>query len=421
MGRSRLLLQLKRLCRDRRGNVALLFSLAIVPLIALGGAGFDLATISTLKSQMQAAADAGAMRAARELRLARAGAYDLTPIARPAALNILGATANAMRDVNVQTALIDSNTAVKVSVSGVYDPKVIRVINKDPIVLKATAVARTAGFPICALALDETVLGVATLYLESSAQVTAQYCAIQSNSKSPVGITALQSAKVTAGQICSAGGTFGPRARFQPQALNDCPIVSDPLASRAPPSVSGCTHNDEVIDGGTLTLSPGVFCGGLKITHGATVTFAPGEYVIKDGEFIVDGGATINAQSAGFYLTGDDATIKFASDSNIRMTAPLTGPLAGILFFEDHAAQPYRVHKFTSDNAPVLLGTIYLPQGQLVVDANHPVAEQSAFTIIIAKRIALMAGPNLVLNSDYGSTNVPVPGGLNPGRTYLVQ
>lgn len=407
--------------RDRRGGVALLFSLSLLPIVAVAGAGYDFFAISNLKSQLQAAADAGALRAASELRLARSGGYDLTPVAKTAAQVVLSRSIRTLTDVRIAATLLDKNTAVEVAIDAWYQPSILRVVYNMPIRLVAKSVARTNGFPICALALDETILGVATLYLETSARVTAQFCAVQSNSKAPVGITAMNSSKLTAGQICSSGGTYGPKANFEPPPLNDCPIVPDPLASRPAPTVGACSRNNEVIDSGTITLMPGTYCGGLKVTGGAIVNLAPGEYVMKDGPLVVESGSTLNAQSAGVYLTGSKATIQFASNSNISMTAPVSGALAGILFFEDRAASLYQIHKLTSDNAPVLLGTIYLPRGQLIVDANRPIAQQSAFTIIVARRIALMAGPNLVLNSDYGATKVPAPAGLTPGYSYLTK
>ncbi|MCX7899004.1 MAG: pilus assembly protein, partial [Methylocystis sp.] len=157
------------------------------------------------------------------------------------------------------------------------------------------------------------------------------------------------------------------------------------------------------------------------ITGGAKVTLSPGEYVVKDGPLVVDGMSTFNAVNAGIYLTGAGATFKFAADSSVSMTAPTSGPLAGILFFEDRAAPALQQHEILSNDAKMLLGTIYLPRGRLRVEANKAIAQDSAFTIIIAQRMELFGGPNLVLNSDYDKTNVPIPGGLNPGYSYLAK
>jgi hypothetical protein len=50
------------------------------------------------------------------------------------------------------------------------------------------------------------------------------------------------------------------------------------------------------------------------------------------------------------------------------------------------------------------------------VDASNPVADQSAYTAIIVRRLDLKAAPNLVLNASYHQTDVPVPQGLVPGN-----
>ena len=69
----------------------------------------------------------------------------------------------------------------------------------------------------------------------------------------------------------------------------------------------------------------------------------------------------------------------------------------------------------------MLLGTIYLPQGRFTVDAEQSVAEESAYTALVVKRLELSAGPRLVLNTDYDETDVPVPVGVGPtGATRLV-
>jgi hypothetical protein len=66
-----------------------------------------------------------------------------------------------------------------------------------------------------------------------------------------------------------------------------------------------------------------------------------------------------------------------------------------------------------------MLGTIYLPRNQLFVETNKDVSKASAFTIVVANSLYVSKASNLWLNSDYKSSSVPVPGGLNPGHTYL--
>ncbi|HKH34594.1 MAG TPA: hypothetical protein VKA80_10610, partial [Beijerinckiaceae bacterium] len=115
----------------------------------------------------------------------------------------------------------------------------------------------------------------------------------------------------------------------------------------------------------------------------------------------------------GFYLRGASATFEFAFDTTISLSAPKTGAMAGMLFFDDRNSKADK-HRIYSDNARKLLGTIYLPNGELHIDAKKPIADQSAYTVVVARRVELYSGPNLVLNANYGDTDVPVPKGVGP-------
>jgi hypothetical protein len=59
----------------------------------------------------------------------------------------------------------------------------------------------------------------------------------------------------------------------------------------------------------------------------------------------------------------------------------------------------------------------------LRVDGTQPVADQSAYTAIVTRRVELTQSPNLVINSSYDATDVPVPNGIGPatGKTRLTQ
>ena len=86
--------------------------------------------------------------------------------------------------------------------------------------------------------------------------------------------------------------------------------------------------------------------------------------------------------------------------------------VAGMLFWSGpkNAAK----NLIESDDARNLLGTIYLPAAQLEIIANNTIADKSAYTVIVAKKLTLDAGPNLVLNTNYSGTDIPVPNGVGP-------
>jgi hypothetical protein len=87
--------------------------------------------------------------------------------------------------------------------------------------------------------------------------------------------------------------------------------------------------------------------------------------------------------------------------------------MAGYLFFQDPGIEEGRRFRILTDLATKLLGTIYLPSGTLEVDVVGLVAAQSAYTVIVANKLDIN-GADLVINSDYGATDVPVPSGVGP-------
>jgi hypothetical protein len=55
-----------------------------------------------------------------------------------------------------------------------------------------------------------------------------------------------------------------------------------------------------------------------------------------------------------------------------------------------------------------------MPQGGIIIDATKPIADKSAYTVLVVKQLHLYSGPNLILNTDYSATDVPVPMGVGP-------
>jgi hypothetical protein len=77
-------------------------------------------------------------------------------------------------------------------------------------------------------------------------------------------------------------------------------------------------------------------------------------------------------------------------------------------------AAPPRQHQIFSNNAQTLTGTIYMPKGEILIDASQPIAAYSAYTVLVVNQLHLCAGPTLALNTNYTATDVPVPMGVGP-------
>ena len=118
------------------------------------------------------------------------------------------------------------------------------------------------------------------------------------------------------------------------------PAASDPYADVAVPSYSGCGNGTNVAyNWGNWVLTPGVYCNGVSFQNSANVTMQPGVYFVDRGTFLVGGGASLTGTGVTIVLTSSNgtppATIDIGNGAKVELTAPITGPTAGIVFFGD--------------------------------------------------------------------------------------
>ena len=438
--------------------MALTFGLSAVVLLGLTGGGIDYARLASRRSQLQNAADAGVLAAGNYLKLAVA----TSAAAKSIVVDTIQAQAAPRTEspYALQVDVADDRTSVAVTVDETVKLAFGSFVGVPMVKVAVRSKARVVGkMRLCLLTLDPLADGA--FELEKSAEVTAQDCSLYSNSLSPRGMVGKDNAYARAQTICTAGGFDGARANFAPPPQTSCPPIQDPLKDRAPPPIGACTAipasaNSKRDTSGNLvdqsvTLDPGTYCGGLHITKSASVALRAGTYVMKDGPLIVDKDAAMTGIDVAFYFTGNKGGLVFDKKTTVSLSAPTTGPMAGLLMMEERvvsdpvdptqavlgdvlspiaptppplaATKPMRTYRIISDNARTMLGTLYLPAGRVVIDASKPVADQSAYTVIVAQQVNLYEGPNLYLNANYDATSVPVPKGVGPlsGKLLLSQ
>ncbi len=396
------------------GVIAIKFAM-MIPILALTvGIAIDTSALTSQKSDLQGVADIGAIAGAKELSFSDANKVNVAAVVQAVVERYIKAQDMSFDSgsVNVQTKLTENPLRVTVNL----DRKAIsffqNLIGHNIDQLSVTSVAEIIGKPnVCVLALDPS--SDKALTLEHQANVLGRECSVFSNSNHTNAIKAKNSATLVADFICSRGGKSGGPGNFSPEPMTDCPGFDDPLASRPQPIITEtCDYTNLVVDYETRGLSPGTYCGGLTITNSSTVDLDAGTYIIKDGPLVVDGGSSLSGKYVGFYFTGNTAGLNFANDSSISLEAQNSGIMAGLLLFSDRAQPDSVLFEVMSNDARVLLGTIYLPNGELRVGSDGPVADQSAYTAIVARRMSLYGGPQLILNTDYGKTDIPVPEGI---------
>ena len=450
-----------RFHRDTHGGVLVIVALMAPVLMGLSAAAIEFGGVVKRRTELQRAADSASIAGVNQFKLANAD--DAAAIRTAQAMAQAQARSSSGGTPQIAAAVLNNHSAVQVNISETVSLSMGRLLNMPTLDIAVRSTAKLSGTTrLCLLALDPLAPGA--FHMESSAQLTATDCSLYSNSLDPAGIQGENASVAKAISTCSAGGFSGPSSNFTPPPSTGCPPMRDPLIDKQGPIPGTCIDlgffanpkkfvfpiDDPAygvnIVSSTVTLNPGTYCGGLHLTKKANVTLNPGIYIMKDGPLVMDKNSSLVGTNVAFYFTGVRGGLLFDQKSSVSLTAPKDGPLAGILLFEDRLAPPplppllpldgkgpakaapggivaAREYRIISDDARTLLGTIYLPVGRLIIDAAKPVADQSAYTVIIARMINLYDGPNLTLNARYGSTDVPVPKGVGPSSadTQLTQ
>lgn len=402
---------LKRFLLDSRGNIATIAGILAVPLIGASGLAVDYTVLAQKRAELQEVADTAALSSVKELGLINTK----DDVVKAVATNYVRANlpSSVERKVKIGVSVEASRKEVEVKLAEVWQPFMLQFLDSSVLPIRVSASASLAGSEsLCVIALDRRA-GKA-LAMTGASTLSANGCAIYSNSNASRGISIVRGAKLAASTTYSAGGYVGPAKGFLPEPITDSPQMDDPLIDRIEPRAGRCTKNNRVIKRGKKTLYPGTYCGGLLIGGRAKVTLKPGTYIMKGGPLVVSGNATLHGKNVGFFFDGDRSVFSFGTSTQINLTAPKSGNMSGMLFFESRKAPPNRVFLIKSKDAEQFEGTVYLPRGRFVVDKASRVGQLAKWTAIVANQIEIRRGPNLQINSNYASSAIPVPNGIAP-------
>ena len=412
----RLLERLGDFVGQTRGSVVIIFALALPALLAASGAAVDFSRLVAVRSTLQQAADSAALAGATQLSIA-----NMTNEQVEAAMkaHVLASAPALSAGLTVQSTIMGDRSGVQVAASTNIPLLIMSVFGYQSELVSVTARASLEGeTQLCALALQAA--GPGAFALTKSARLTAPACSAYSNSVDPQGMQATGSSFLTSGRACTTGGYGGSSVNFSPTPLTGCPTHPDPLTSLVAPTpdIAGCIPLTSV--NASTVLSPGTYCAGLSINQSASVTMDPGVYIFTNGDLHITGSASVTGTNVAIYFAGTTGTFKADPQTTINLTAPKTGSLAGVLLYQSANSTPGQDFHISSVNAHQLLGTIYLPVGTLTVDSAATVADASAYTVIVANKLAVNGSANLTLNAMYTSTDVPVPSGVGPSGGTVV-
>jgi hypothetical protein len=128
------------------------------------------------------------------------------------------------------------------------------------------------------------------------------------------------------------------------------------------------------------------------------------------------GPATVNGSGVIFYLT-DDAKINTDGGggmvSNIQLSAPTSGPYAGILIYQD--PDDSKNARIGGDNNSYFDGALYLPEGQITFFGN---AGGTGFNVAVVVADSIALGGNAIVNLQ-GSAGLPTGVNLIKNATLV--
>ncbi len=397
---------LRRFIRDRRGNFAFTFALSMLPIMFSVGMALDYSMIELERWRLQETADSSAFYAVKELEKAGKTESDLKKDAGDVV------ESNFTIEGFVEVELNTDTNLLKVRLSKEYQPGFLSLMHPGPVtigVLAEVTYNEVYTGAKCFVSLSETGKGV--FNLNGNAIIEAPTCGVQVNSNSPDAVDLNGSGtEIQSQSNCFVGGVQSGMSRIQPPPQDECPVLPDPFDEYDLPEVGACNFYDTKINANaTVTLYPGVYCGGINVGSGAVVTFDDGLFIIKDGELKTTGSASLIGDGVSFFFTGEDIAVNFSGGTTYHLVAMDDGPIAGFVFFFDPNGSTKLTSAISGNAGTYFEGISYFGRRDLTVNGEGTVNADSPFSVLFANTITLNGNADIHLKVDSKYKDLPIP------------
>ena len=367
--------------KDEGGSVAVMVALSMLSMLGIMGFAIDVGQLRLAKQHLQMTADAAALAGALELGQCSQANCPVLQAAAQAALTenqlpgstllsncATGNTTHLNITVNNGPCAVSGNphnnntSYVEVVIFQPQPTYFAGVLGIHSVPITVRAEAALGATQNCIYALGKTGYDV---FLNGAGTVTISNCGILDNSSSASALLVNGSFNLTAKSIGVVGGvTVNGSSSVSPAPTTGVPQVTDPLASLQPPSFSaGSCVNYPAISSST-TLGPGCY-NGLTI-NGGTVTLNPGVYIVN-GALSINGAPTISGTGVTFYFP-PGASAQINGGGTINLVAPTSGTYDGILFYQN----PSNSAQMLINGAGTInmKGIMYLPDANLTFNGS---------------------------------------------------
>jgi Flp pilus assembly protein TadG len=400
-------MSLKRLLRAFAGNshggAAPMLALAALPLFGFVGASVDFSRAASARTSMQNALDAAALLMVKAAQNADAAQLQSN------ATDYFNANFQNTEVANLQTTVQASSTSggysVDMTATGSVQTRFMRMMGFASLnVSTRTKAASNSDGLGCVLSLDPHASGSMTA--QGSSVTVLNGCSLYDNSDNSAAMAVGGSANVTAYSVGVVGNLTGASNITASGGIRTgIGAVTDPYAGVSFPPFGGCSEQNFNAKN-NVTISPGVYCGGISVNAGATLTLESGIYYLDGGKLQVNGGATLTGSGVTLVFTSknksDFATASINGNATVNLTSPKTGPTAGIVIFGDRRIPTNTSFKFNGGSTQYLGGAIYVPTG--AVDFAGGAGTSTSCTQLIANSVAFTGNSAFALNcSNYGT------------------
>ena len=397
-----------QLIRRAHGNVTITFALSSVVMIGIVGVAIDYGRWQMQETKLQNVVDSATLAAVHQLKKAD---WTQTKV-ESAVARFMESNGAGLNGIVVESVKIDqTKLTIEVNVRFPVEKTLSAILSNKPTSIRTRSTARAdkpVNAPTCILALEP--VDNEGLSLTGGSSIDGVNCRVQVNSP------AIRAANVGGGgylkssENCIVGTTnISGGSTVSPTPTPGCKSMPDPFAGRAPLAYGGCTYTAGLVRGKTVTVNPGVYCGGLKFDAGANVTFSPGIYVIKDGTLLTSGGGIYTGNGVSFYLTGTGAGISLTGGGVFDIKAPKSGALQSFLFYLDRNASPAKRSVISGGGNVKYEGIFYFPTQPIEMTGGTDTLDPSPWTMFIAKTMLISGGGTMKLRFDTKSATVPLP------------
>lgn len=371
----------RRLSRDERGAMSVMIAIGLTVLLGFAALGVDVSLWLRAKNDAQAAADAAANSAA-------AAAFAGNPQARIQTDVNAAAAANGFQNgVNGVTVILNNppKSGAYAGNAGAYEviiaaPQKTYLASAMPGAAAPTVRGRAVAlltfgaaptFATCILGLSPQANNVDVTF-NGSTNVTANNCDVDADSPSASSVNTNGGGTIHAQNVRTVGGVSGGNIFVTGQIYTQQASIPDPYAGLQMPTMPSFSNQNNW--SGNIANPNGVMALNGDVRVSGDTTLAPGIYMINNGSLSMAGQNSLTGNGVTIILTStnpssDNGVFSITGGGGINITAPSSGPTAGIALWADKNL-PNNEDKFAGGSTGNLTGAIYLPSHDVKYAGN---------------------------------------------------